>query len=257
MSAAQPGIPSPWHSRDVSPAVGLGLLPPPEVQDAPFQPRSLFLEAVSWFHVIPCNWILHVPCLDGSSSSNTVGCLGQGPCKDPLEAAQRGWDWGTGDPLAARKCLSRDMWAWKETGARPASLPTPVPHTGTFHGTPHTQTGQGGIKPQSHDVFELSWCFRDPSQELLGAEDNPSPGVGVLVTPSLLLGDPGAPHLCHPKVTFHCRMVNSHLLFRSTNGAEGKTKPQWMARAGIPSTSPAWFYWVVPEFLHIGLGDFE
>lgn len=95
--------------------------------------------------------------------------------------------------------------------------------------TPHML---GEAKPQSHDVFELSWCLRDPMQELLRVEDNPLPAVSVLVTPSLLLGDTGAPHLCHPNVTFHCRTVKSHLLFRHTNGAGGKTKPQWMARAG-------------------------
>lgn len=63
-----------------------------------------------------------------------------------------------------------------------------MPHTGTIHDTPHTQRGKAGIKPQIHHVFELSWCLRDPLQELLRAEDNPFPGASVLVTPPCCWG---------------------------------------------------------------------
>lgn len=49
------------------PAVMLDLLSAFEIHDPLFWSFSLFLEVVSWFHILPCNWILHVPWLDGST----------------------------------------------------------------------------------------------------------------------------------------------------------------------------------------------
>lgn len=66
-----------------------------------------------------------------------------------------------------------------------------------------------------------------------------------------------APHSSvTPPVTLPCRTVNSHLLFRSRNGAEGQTKPDHQA-GDHQHLTPHAFYWVVPDFSHVCWGDSE
>lgn len=52
------------HQKRVSPAAMLSPLSALEIHEPLFWSFSLFLEDISWFHTLSCNWILHIPWLN-------------------------------------------------------------------------------------------------------------------------------------------------------------------------------------------------